>query len=102
MVLRLAASRWFFLPKDARDVGGHGGQHIELAMYDVGLAFNWVDVYQDYYFAGDGVHTVPAADPAVRSPQVVDPQGKVSQKILVPELFGLAETVPPQPPAASC
>ena len=57
----------------ARDVRGKGGQHIELSMYDVGFAFNWVDIFADHYFAGEGITHEPSDNPLL-SHRIKDPE----------------------------
>lgn len=49
----------------ARDVQGSGGQHIDLSMYDAHIAFNWIDIFNDYYFANDGVTHEPSTIPGL-------------------------------------
>ena len=70
---------------------GAGGQHIELSMYDTGFAFNWVDLFADHYFAGEGIEHVPTDNPRL-SHRVQDPEERVTQAQLIPEVFGVAET----------
>jgi len=41
----MTASQAILAALYARDVRNKGGQHIELSMYDVGFAFNWVDLF---------------------------------------------------------
>ena len=87
----MTASQALLAALYARDVQGAGGQHIDLSMYDAHFAFNWVDLYNDHYFANDGVTLEPSEDPGL-SHTIVDPSGRVVQKPLIPELFGIAET----------
>lgn len=71
----------------ARDAQAAGGQHIDLSMYDSHFAFNWVDLFADHYFAGEGVTVEPSGD-ARLSRTLVDPSGRVQQKPIIPEIFG--------------
>jgi crotonobetainyl-CoA:carnitine CoA-transferase CaiB-like acyl-CoA transferase len=69
----MTASQAILAALYARDVRGKGGQHIELSMYDVGFAFNWVDIFADHYFAGEGITHEPSDNPLL-SHRIKDPE----------------------------
>ena len=84
----MTASQAILAALYARDIQGSGGQHIDLSMYDSHLAFNWIDLFADHYFANDGVTVQPSGDTRL-SHTLVDPSGRVQQKPIIPEIFGM-------------